>query len=786
MVKIALGLLLFTLVSCDQSGLPDPEVHAQWKSGQITEDDIQYSIEALGKNAQEKLKDSTKLQKYFDRVISQEIESQLAQSIQDEETQFLFHMEEERNISNWYTQYFLGDHLGFTTTQLLLYFNKHKEKYLQDSLVTQAPQGSDAFELVRKQVAMDLALEKYDVRGFYDKNKSKFRANPQAQLSWILLDSKEDAQAIVQQIQGSQMTWEQAVEKWSQDSISRAQQGDLGVVGPMKFPPQIKAFITQMRKDLFYSKSWKPDQVYAIESGAQKAIFKMNSFQQGRDREYEEVKGFALKKYLPTLLKDLHQKTIDSLKVKFKVGIHEPKLEDIEKLAIQEYQAHPEKYQVEPSFHVSYYQGEQLDELVKEGQALQQKLPSFQDLGWVKLTHSLPQEVGLVQGLSEAAKQAKSGLIQKIFRVKQKPTLFYIHDYKPGKLKPFDRVKTSIEIALKNQTVSPVSDSLVLAWSKDNRKLVTGKLYNQVISKMSPRALKKLTQKQVVDHLVGVKLFAQEAQNHGYVLRPEVKAKLKEFRRKFWSQKYQAKLLWDVQKPDSSLLQKSFETQKELVRGRSFEAAYPDLVLYHQIPKDEWKYIQEVKRENQPTQFDLLKNFKYFYIGQMKYQQQLQWMKDNQFQVLQPKWKVSWTSDPQIAWNQISQLKSTQGITESKDQIEKFLAQFPDHPKQDSALYLYAQYSQDTKRWDRALLSLEKLLIKYPQSPLAYRAAFLKGYIYYENIKEDQLAIQAFEKMLQDHPKTELSDDAEVLLKDLKSGRKHLKELMENLGKPKN
>lgn len=204
-----------------------------------------------------------------------------------------------------------------------------------------------------------------------------------------------------------------------------------------------------------------------------------------------------------------------------------------------------------------------------------------------------------------------------------------------------------------------------------------------------------------------------------------------------------------------------------------------DLNILNLLTQDDWQRYQSAHLLDSLDTLKIYRKWKFQLVSDFEKSQLGVIAKDRRLVVHEDFFKVNWPLDSN------SLLPSNKEFPNSKTRLERLYLWQDNHQKSDSIAYLYAQVLQDEKKWDQALFVLQKILKNHPNSAMAYRAAFLKGYIFYEYTREDQKATRAFEEMLAKYPKNELSDDAEVLLKDLKSDRKHLKKLMNSLGQDK-
>jgi outer membrane protein assembly factor BamD (BamD/ComL family) len=83
--------------------------------------------------------------------------------------------------------------------------------------------------------------------------------------------------------------------------------------------------------------------------------------------------------------------------------------------------------------------------------------------------------------------------------------------------------------------------------------------------------------------------------------------------------------------------------------------------------------------------------------------------------------------------------------------------------KSEEQLYAEAQVCSEKGNFNEAVKIYEKILKLFPQSPISYRALFLTGLIYSQDLKDDKKAEGIFQKFLEKYPHGEklLYDEAQ-------------------------
>lgn len=761
--------LVIGFVACDRSSVPQSPVLFTWEGGQFNQADWEAELSTLPAKQAKQFEDSLKAAQLFYQILDKQLTAPMGKKYSSEQDRFVFQVEAERNLSTWYQDYFIGQNLGFTTTTLLLHYERNKDRFTQNLSPEEKVKHQDLFEHLRKEVAKDLAFSKYDFKGFYEKNKRRFRKNPTAELKWILLKDPKQALELQSKLQAGSIKWDEALNN-SLDSASKAQKGSLGTVSPMDGRASLKPFLPQLRVNLFAKKSWTPGQYEVLNARGSSAVFLMDSFTPEKTQTFEEAKEHVFRRYVPSVYQEIYKNTVDSLRLKFKVGTFQPDTSELEAKAIEYYQANMNQFMTQPQYRLAYTTSKDKDTT----QLIQ--------LGWVKVSHALPQGLGLIKGLEQKLTPESRGWFPLALNTPKGVAHFYTYDYKAPRVKPFERVKAQVINELKNPSLEPVADSLVLAWSKDNRKLLVGKEFNYMLSNLNSKNKRTLKTKNLVDHLIALKLFAQEAQNHGYVLKEDVQSKMSSFELNYWARNFQSKSYRQAEytqaiTPEALKSHPSYNERLDSMRR------VENYLLWKDLKPFEWTLLSTLSPELDSlawykSQKSRLKNQRFYSFLKPSYEQRDFTIVDPYYSQFFPKNEAS---VPQV----LSTLKKLPSGPFVKDQLEKILAFYAHSEFKSQILMSQAQVYQDLKEWKQALRSLEEIRTLHPKSLEVPQAEFLIGYIYYEHLRRDKLAQQTFENMLKNHPKSELADDAEALLKDLQSGRTYLKEMMKNLGSSK-
>lgn len=87
--------------------------------------------------------------------------------------------------------------------------------------------------------------------------------------------------------------------------------------------------------------------------------------------------------------------------------------------------------------------------------------------------------------------------------------------------------------------------------------------------------------------------------------------------------------------------------------------------------------------------------------------------------------------------------------------------------KSPEELFNLAQQAENEKNFEKAIDFYSMLLKKYPNNEHNYKAQFMIGFIYSEELKDYDKAREAMQKVVDNYPDCDLADDAQWMLKHM-------------------
>lgn len=90
--------------------------------------------------------------------------------------------------------------------------------------------------------------------------------------------------------------------------------------------------------------------------------------------------------------------------------------------------------------------------------------------------------------------------------------------------------------------------------------------------------------------------------------------------------------------------------------------------------------------------------------------------------------------------------------------------------KTEEELYTVAQECSEKGDFQSAIRTYQEILEAYPDSPRSYKAQFLIGFVYSENLKDYESARTNYRKVIEEYPDCDLADDASYMLEIMEKG----------------
>lgn len=179
--------------------------------------------------------------------------------------------------------------------------------------------------LLQKEIESKVKVSDQEVKDYYEKNKEKFTPVTQIRVSHILVKTEKEAKNILGKLRKGE-DFAQIAKKYSIDTVSAKNSGDLGFLSKGQMLPEIEEVATRL----------KPGEISEpIKTKSGYEIIKVTDKKRGQVVEFEKVKNLISQNLLAEKQKDVFDSYIEGLKKSYKIEINK---EALSKLASPEEQ----------------------------------------------------------------------------------------------------------------------------------------------------------------------------------------------------------------------------------------------------------------------------------------------------------------------------------------------------------------------------------------------------------------------------------------------------------------
>ena len=538
---------------------------------------------------------------------------------------------------------------------------------------------------------------------------------------------------------------------------------------------------------------------YAFPPSLIDSVFKANPSQYTKD---STLNASNFKDQIQSKLRNLRYRSFsknyfDSLKKQYDIVIHKAPVPDAKAV----YEAEKENYKTVKSLYLSEVKG--------DSSSLSKNDLKFTPVGWVKVGHALPQGRGMFPEIQQFLINAKVGERSKAFIRSGKGSVFKVDSIRLPKVKPFERVKRSIEVQLSSGARVPVDGDF--AWvTKAGKAIIFEKNVAALLSEAPPQRQGSLSTQYLLDILISWELLNSEAEKYKVEELPFVKYSLLnslDAKREVAAQKN-----WEAAglEVDSMIVDSLFNKYQEALMGKTRKESAPILAKMYLIPEMAWKIEFNKNLENyggvnspdslEKYKMDIFRNIQFAEFSSVEIRLKSQWKKSVGFEIFESKLKYIGNENPRsvLKWVKSKKVELDELIKNAKDfkkiegqrkslltEIQKALyfstEIYPEGDGVEEAYFELAEVNYDLKKYRDASWYFERFVYLYPSRQEVEKAIFMKGYLYSEHLNKEPLAVKSFEELLVRFPKSDFADDADFLIRDIKSGRKLSKEFIRRL-----
>jgi hypothetical protein len=801
MKRIVYFLPLFCLAACDGNREDKGKTLAKINGTSYTQGDFEFMLKTQTADRQDELiKDPEARRKQFNFMLKQKLQAMAAQkskygkdaAINKRQT-----LIDQRIVTQYYYQTFLGENDGRSVKEIEDYYKANAAKFSDDSGRVKP------FSEVRPRAADSLLLASAPLDSFFKANAKHYEEKAHCEVYFIKTANRKAADEAYKAIGGG-MAFSDAVDKYTIHNESKPNHGK---VGRLLQGEALWELGSLNGDSVFFNEDTrlKPGAVSKpIKKDSTWMLVKSDSCVPQHIPTLDQVRRQVSEDYLSGVKSKLNDNALVDLKRKYNVKMVGQEEQAGEADLQKYYESHKDNYMTSEGYEVYHIEGKNKDQLARRVKAVKD-LEGFKKLaaqssenawtkpaqglvGAIKKDFCLPYGIGMMPALFPILDSLKdSGLVAPLENPEARRWhAFWLAKKLPKQVKPFDRAKALVKEDFKSEKTKTVkTDDTLATYAKG--KVIREKDVMFLREEIPASMQERYTREALVDYLLTWDLATAESEAMGLADDIKLQAQRMENKINFWAQLYQDSIVSRNAGMDTTDLKKVFRENRPYFTKDSTDNDWHkyvrDIAGFMALDqKDfdiEYKTNPErYRRDTIPLSFDdarfeVFQNLKG--AGYTKAEDRLLDRLEREFQVvildssLLPPKIGNATETYKVAQN----LHYDRKLDQALEMYQRLRDQFPKmEGLQDSVCFGMAQIYIEQEKYQQALSEYRRLSYLYPKSPNNYKAMFMVGFIHAEHLKNDSAAVRAFEKMLAQYPSSDLSDDADWMIRNIRSGGK--------------
>ncbi len=801
MRRILSGLLpCLLLIGCEGRREDNSKVLATMDGERLTEDQFELLLNTLPTDrSREVLNNPEAKREQFEKLVKNRLYSLAAQDMgygKNEALKERMSTVDKRIVAQYYFQSFLGEQLGATTKELESFYNQHPSMFKGDS------GKPKAYAEVRLQVAESLAISRANLDSVYKLKLKNYRQKAFCEVSLIEVKSQKTAESVYEQLKNG-LPFKEAVQKFTIHS-TKATEGHVG----RAYPGEPLAELGQgLNVDslLFndgtkigtghFSKPFKKDSTWIIAHADSCKAEVVPALAQIHHRVAQD--------YLQDYRQLLSDSLLSRLKKKYHVVMADLRKPVDSATLMAFYERNKDSYESPETYGVYHLETSKPKlvaakmKSVKTLEAFKALAAQYSENAWtkadsgksgnIKRDHCLPYGIGMLPMLWNAFDTLQPGSITGPYfnPESNKSQWFFLTAKYPRKPKSFDRIKALVVKEYQDEAIAQIKPEDTLATV--GKKIFRESDVNFLRQEIPPNMRERYSREQLLDYMLTWDLTTMDAEPQGLTKDLKLMALRLENVDNYWAGIFQDSVLAKTYAQDTNELKADFAKYKTTLtrdsnatNWMSFAhdiAALKTLndsdfqIEYHTYPE---RYVRDsVSIPFEQARFDIFQNLKP--MANIKAEiALLEKLKARvQFKILDTALARAKIKDPLEAYKQAQQFHYDRKLDKALAIYQELREEFPGNAAlQDSVCFGIAQIYIEQERYPQAMAEYRRVSYLYPNSPNEYKAEFMVGFIQSEHLKNDSAAVKTFTAMLGKYPKTDLSDDADWMIRNIRSGGK--------------
>jgi PPIC-type PPIASE domain/Outer membrane lipoprotein len=406
-------------------------------------------------------------------------------------------------------------------------------------------------------------------------------------------------------------------------------------------------------------------------------------------------------------------------------------------------------------------------------------------LGVVKRDFCLPYGLGLMPALFPALDGLSSGRIQEPLQSSETGTwhFFWLERKVPSSLKPLNRVKVLVAQDLVTNGIASITPDDTLAVIPGRKAILEKDIV--FLREEFPMPLRQtFTRENLVHFLLEREIAMAEAESVGLFKDERLKALRYANELSFWSQFYVDSVLHPAWNGDTAAWAELFSRKPHAFTKdpgqKGWRPSARDLAAYSGLSQTELDIEYRTNKERY-MQGDSLPPLEWveFDVFQTLKSDAYRRLDAKIFADIQNRFRVridSSLTEPKYEraesfLQEAEKLYRARKLEQALRHYETVREIFPrQNALQCSVTLEIARIHLELQHYQSALGEYRRASMLYPDVPSQYKALFMEGFILAEHFKSDSAAIRIFESMLKKYPKSELSKEADWMIRNIRSG----------------
>jgi hypothetical protein len=700
---------------------------------------------------------------------------------------------DQRVITQYYFETYLGANAGFTRREIEAYYNANPALF-RDSA------GAQPLWRVQSQILDSLIVAKVNLDSFYDANKAGYVTRASVEPAIIQTATRKQAEAALKALKGG-MSFSAAAAKYS--TLASKDQGGAAPrlsKGEFQYDIGSQAVVDSL---FFGPKRLLPGKhsgIIAKDGGF--VIVSVKQYVPEATPPLAAVRAQVVGDYVRSYKGKLQQDVVNALKAK-----HQARLVSRERVPSEAeirayYDGHKENYESPETFelyHVEMASEAKLNAAlasVKDlaqfkalaAKASENALTKGQDgyLGVVKRDFSLPYGIGTIPSLFTGLDTISSGKLPELVQNPMTQTwhAFWLAKKGPRQLKPLERVRSLVVEEVKANSIQEIKPADTLAVIGTSGTVIRESDVLFLRQEIPDQMQERYTRENLVDYLLIWRVFTDEATALGLDQERKLRAQRAQNQEAFWERIYVDSVLSRAWNEDPALLAKTFKANRSVFTADTSSNWKPyarDIAAYLRLtPKDfdiEYRTNPDrYRRDTVAMTFAEARGPVFQSLKPVAYARLDARVLDG----LKKRYKVTILdaslNEPSLepvaaTYKKAQDLHYERKLDQSLALYEKLRVAYPNNAGlQDSISFGMAQIYIEQERYPQAMAEYRRVSYLYPKSPNDYKAMFMVGFIYAEHLKQDSAAVQAFEALIKKYPNSDLTDDADWMVRNIRSG----------------